>query len=132
MGRSGGNVKTNRMMKLLIVEDEVMIAMRLKLFFKSRGYEVLGYVTSGEEAVEKALFEKPDLILMDINLNGKMSGLDAGEAIIEKFYIPIIFITGYSDETYRQRARKLNPLGYFFKPINMYEILTALNKIDEK
>jgi len=125
-------VETDRTMKLLIVEDEVVIAMRLELFFKSRGYEVLGYVTSGEEAVEKALSEKPDLILMDINLNGKMSGLDAGEAIIAEFYIPIIFITGYSDETYRQRAQKLKPLGYFFKPINMYEILTALNKIDER
>ncbi|MCF7911425.1 MAG: response regulator [Candidatus Cloacimonetes bacterium] len=119
-------------MKLLIVEDEVVIAMRLEVFFKSRGYEVLSYVTTGEEAVTKAISEKPDLILMDINLNGKMNGLDAGEAIIANSYIPIIFITGYSDESYRQRASKLNPLGYFFKPINMYEILTALNKIDEK
>ena len=119
-------------MRVLIVGDEIMIAMRLELFFKSRGYEVLDYVTTGEGAVKKALNEKPDLILMDINLSDDMSGLDAAELIIREHYVPIIFITGYSDESYRQRAKKLNPLGYFFKPINMYEIISALNTLESK
>jgi len=117
--------------KLLIVEDEIIIAMRLEIYFRSKGYDVLGYVTTGREAIDKALQEHPDLIIMDINLKGNINGLDAAEKIIESQYIPIIFITGYSDEEYKSRAMKLNPLGYFFKPVNLYELLTAINKIDD-
>ena len=117
--------------KLLIVEDEIIIAMRLEIYFRSKGYDVLGYVTTGREAIDKALQGHPDLIIMDINLKGDINGLDAAEKIIESQYIPIIFITGYSDEEYKKRAMKLNPLGYFFKPVNLYELLTAINNLDD-
>ncbi|MDP8211475.1 MAG: response regulator [Candidatus Stygibacter australis] len=117
--------------KLLIVEDEIIIAMRLEIYFRSKGYDVLGYVTTGREAIDKALECHPDLIIMDINLKGDINGLDAAEKIIESQYIPIIFITGYSDEEYKNRAMKLNPLGYFFKPVNLYELLTAINNLDD-
>jgi len=119
-------------LKILIVEDEVIIAMRLELFFQRRGFEVIGAVTTGEDAITKALSEKPDVVMMDINLRGNLSGLDAGEAIHKEIAIPIIFVTGYSDEVLRERANKLNPLGYFMKPINMYELISALNKLDSK
>ncbi|MCF7920413.1 MAG: response regulator [Candidatus Cloacimonetes bacterium] len=116
--------------KILIVEDEVIISMRLELFFQRRGYEVIGTLSSGEKAVELCRTNKPDVIIMDINLRGEMSGLDAGESICENSEIPIIFITGYSDEILKERAARLNPLGYFMKPINMFEIISALNKLD--
>lgn len=122
----------DKKLKLLIVEDEIVIAMRLERFFVARGYEVMGYVTTGEEAVEKAISERPDLILMDINLNGEITGLDAGEMIDKEYHVPIIFITGYSDESYRKRAEKLNLLGYFIKPVNTFEVLTALRKLENK
>ena len=119
-------------LRILIVEDEVIISMRLELFFQRRGYEVVGTISHGEDAVIKALSEKPDVVMMDINLRGEMSGLDAGEEIHKEIAIPIIFITGYSDEALIERANRLNPLGYYMKPINMYELISSLNKLESK
>lgn len=117
--------------KILIVEDEVIISMRLEMFFKRRGYKILAAVATGKEAVRNAIEKKPDIILMDINLRGDMSGLEAAEKIHEHHKVPIIFVTGYSDDEFKTRAGKLDPIGYFMKPINMYEIISALNKFEE-
>jgi two-component system, response regulator PdtaR len=111
--------------KILLVEDEAIIAQYLSLELELEGHEVCGYVATGEEAIQKALSEKPDLILMDINLLGEMDGIQAAEKILEYNYIPIIFMTGYSKLEFTSRAQKLNPLGYFNKPIEV-EILSPL------
>jgi len=118
-------------LKILIVEDEVIIAMRFEVFFSRRGYQVVGLVSSGEEAVKAAIKEKPDLILMDINLKGMMSGIEAATKITAEDNIPIIFMTGYSDENLRMEADKVNPLGYFMKPIDMNEVLDAIKKLND-
>ncbi len=118
--------------KILIVEDEVIIAMRFEIFFLRRGYEVFKTVASGEEAVQIAEQEKPDVILMDINLRGQMNGIEAAEKIVEQFHIPIIFMTGYSDQNLRDEAAKVKPLGYFLKPINMYEVISAIDKMEDE
>lgn len=117
--------------KILIVEDEVIVAMRFEIFFVRRGYEVYKTVASGEEAVEIAALEKPDVVLMDINLKGELNGIQAAEQIVEKFNVPIIFMTGYSDEELRKQAEKLNPLGYFLKPVNMNEIFYTIDNFTE-
>lgn len=116
-------------LKILIVEDEVIIAMRFELFFSRRGYQVVNTVSTGEEAVQSAKKDNPDLILMDINLRGMMSGIEAAARINEENPIPIIFMTGYSDENLRLEADKVNPLGYFMKPIDMHEVLDAIKKL---
>jgi two-component system, response regulator PdtaR len=117
--------------KILIVEDEVIVAMRFEIFFVRRGYEVYKTVASGEEAVEIAALEKPDVVLMDINLKGELNGIQAAEQIVEKFNVPIIFMTGYSDAELRKQAEKLNPLGYFLKPVNMNEIFYTIDNFTE-
>jgi len=118
-------------LKILIVEDEVIIAMRFEVFFSRRGYQVVDLVSSGEEAIKAAIKEKPDLILMDINLKGMMSGIEAATKITAEDNIPIIFMTGYSDENLRMEADKVNPLGYFMKPIDMNEVLDAIKKLND-
>jgi two-component system, response regulator PdtaR len=117
--------------KILIVEDEVIVAMRFEIFFVRRGYEVYKTVASGEEAVEIAALEKPDVVLMDINLKGELNGIQAAEQIVVKYNVPIIFMTGYSDEELRKQAEKLNPLGYFLKPVNMNEIFYTIDNFTE-
>ena len=120
-------------LKILIVEDEVIIAMRFEVFFSRRGYQVVDLVSSGEEAIKAAIKEKPDLILMDINLKGMMSGIEAATKITAEDNIPIIFMTGYSDENLRLEADKVKPIGYFMKPIDMSEVLNVVKKlIDDK
>lgn len=118
--------------KILIVEDEVIIAMRFEVFFIRRGYQVINSVTTGEEAVKIAREKKPDVVLLDINLRGLMNGIEAATLIYEELKIPIIFMTGYSDESLRKEAAKVNPLGYFMKPINMYEVISAINKLEDE
>ena len=117
-------------LKILIVEDEVIIAMRFELFFARRGYRVVETVSSGKKAVQVAAKEKPDVVLMDINLRGMMSGIEAATIINAEKRVPIIFMTGYSDENLRMEAEKVNPLGYFMKPINMQEVLELISKLD--
>ncbi len=117
-----------RKIKILVVEDEAIIARYLTMELELEGYEVCGYVGSGEEAVEKMKKENLDLILMDINLKGKIDGIDAAEQIQNLKKIPIIFMTGYSRLEYSERAAKLNPLGYLNKPIEVENIKPLVEK----
>jgi len=115
----------DKKVKILLVEDEAIVAQYLSLELELEGYEVCGYVATGEEAIQKTFQEKPDLILMDINLLGEIDGIQAAEEILKQIYIPIIFMTGYSKLEFTARAQKLNPLAYFNKPIEV-ETLTPL------
>ncbi len=101
--------------KILVVEDEKITAEHIKLGLESATYEVAGLVGSGESAV-KIVEEQPvDLVLMDIHLKGEMDGIDAAEVIRERFGIPVIFLTAYSDENTVQRAKITEPSGYILK-----------------
>lgn len=114
--------------KILIVEDEVISGMFLAEAVKRRGYLVTGSVGSGEKSIESVLHHKPDLILMDIQLQGKMDGIEAAIAINAQDNVPVIFITGYDDSLLKARALGINPAGYFCKP---YNIINLLQRIDE-
>jgi len=83
--------------RILIVEDEVIIAMEIELCLQSLGYEVISIVDTGEKAIVKAEVDKPDLILMDIRIKGEMDGIDTAEVIRKRFGIPVIFSTAYCD-----------------------------------
>ena len=114
------------MNKILVVEDETVIAMELELHLKKMGYEVVGRVDSAAGAIKKANELCPDLILMDIVMPGEMDGIDASKEIISKRNIPIIFVTAYADEKYIMRAREVGPFGYLVKPYEGRELRAAI------
>ncbi len=111
--------------KILIVEDEAIVARCLSMVLELEGYEVCDYVATGKEAIQKSIEQNPDLILMDINLRGEMDGITAMENIRRQQKIPVIFMTGYSGLEYSVRAEKLQPLAYFKKPIEV-ELITPV------
>jgi PAS domain S-box-containing protein len=101
--------------RILVVEDERITAEDIKDGLKSLGYEVPAVVHSGEEAVRKAEEIRPDIILMDIELEGKMDGIEAAGQIKKHFDIPVIYLTAYSDESTVERAERTEPSGYVLK-----------------
>ncbi len=112
--------------KLLIVEDEFMLAALMRRNMELLGHEVCESVATGEEAIESAKREQPDIVLMDIRLAGGMDGIEAAQEIGDRYGIPIIFMTGYSDPLVEQRARELDPVAYLLKPVGPLEIEAAI------
>ncbi|PIQ09103.1 MAG: hybrid sensor histidine kinase/response regulator [Ignavibacteriales bacterium CG18_big_fil_WC_8_21_14_2_50_31_20] len=108
--------------QILIVEDERLIALNHKLILKDLGFVNAIIVSNGEEAMEYVKNKKPDLILMDINLENKMDGVDVATQIFSKYRIPIIFVTAYSDSKLIDRAKKAGSFGYMIKPFNKEEL----------
>jgi CheY-like chemotaxis protein len=115
------------MAKILITEDERIIAEDLKLTLQSFGHEVAAICASGEEAVAKTRELHPDLIFMDIQLKGKLSGIDAAH-ILKSSKIPVIFCTAYSDHKTIMQAASIDHSGYLIKPIMENELKCILNK----
>ena len=111
---------------ILVVEDESIIAMDLKVRLLKLGYGVAGLVSSGEEAVAKALDLQPNLILMDIMLRGGIDGVEAARQIQAQMSIPVIFVTAYSDKHTLQRAKLTDPFGYLTKPFEDANLYTAI------
>lgn len=112
--------------RILIVEDERIIAEDIKRTLKNFGYDVIKIVSSGPLAIETTLQEKPDLVLMDIMLEGKMNGIQAAEAIRAKMDLPIIYLTAYADETTLKNAKITQPFGYIIKPFEERELHATL------
>ena len=102
--------------KIMIVEDEVIVAEAIKNSLESMNYEVASLVTTGEAAVDDAEQRRPAVILMDIRLEGQMDGIEAVERIRTRFDIPVIFLTAYADEDKLERAKLSLPFGYLLKP----------------
>lgn len=102
--------------KILLVEDEFVVAEGLRSVLKSMGYEITGLASSGEEAVELARRDKPDLALMDIKLQGGMDGIKAATILRQELEVPVLFLTAFADERLLERAKAAEPLGYVVKP----------------
>ncbi|MBC8554180.1 MAG: PAS domain S-box protein, partial [Candidatus Brocadiales bacterium] len=102
--------------QILIVEDEITITESLQEILKNKGYGVAGAVSSGEEAIQKALKMHPDLVLMDIKLEGDIDGVEAARQIHKSLDIPIIYLTGYADNDLLERVKRTGPYGYISKP----------------
>lgn len=114
--------------KILIVDDELIIARDLQSRLADFGYTITGIAADYNEAVESITNDKPELVLMDIMLrSGQMDGIDAAQKIKEEYNIPSIFITAYSDEKTIARARRINPLGYILKPFKEREVVTTID-----
>lgn len=111
------------MKKILIVEDDLIIALSTEKMVEKIGHDVIERVTTGEQAVEVALREKPDIILMDIRLAGKMDGVDATREIKRQVDdISIIYLTGNTDLAYRERADDTGYDAYLIKPITYRDL----------
>lgn len=117
--------------RILIVEDEVMIAMCLEMELKRAGYIVCQRVATGEDAVSIALRESPDVILMDIRLAGEIDGIEAVQQIQACTAIPIIFMTGYPDKAVEERANMLHPLGFFIKPVRISTVQPLIDSLEK-
>ena len=108
--------------RILIVDDEGIIARDLKQEMIALGYDVCGTALSGEAALEITERERPDLVLMDIVLAGEMDGIQTADAIREKYHIPVVFITAYADQERLKRAKLTYPFGYIIKPFQSREL----------
>ena len=117
--------------KILLVEDEGMIALDLRRILENIGYEIPSTVSRGEEAVREAAKIRPDLVLMDITLKGKMDGIEAAKKIIT-LNIPVVYLTGACDNNTLKKATQMPVYGYIVKPYLEKELITtvemALNK----
>jgi DNA-binding response OmpR family regulator len=107
---------------ILLVEDEALIAMELEDQLTDLSYAVCGHVTAGEDAVEKVEEVHPDLILMDINLAGKINGIEAAAQIRANHDIPIVFLSAFSDNELLAKASHTEPYGYLVKPFKAREL----------
>lgn len=109
-------------LKILLVEDEVIAAMLMKLELRNAGYEIAHHVVTGEEAITCASQNSPDIILMDIRLAGEIDGVEAASAIRSRSNVPIVFITGYNCQVMMERAGKVGHAGYFIKPVDINKL----------
>ena len=114
------------MLKILLVEDNIIMTERMKMMLGQIGYKIIGSAIDFEEAIEILEITKPDLILLDIVLSGKKDGIDLGEAINKKYHIPFIFTTSFTDGATIERARKTNPINYLVKPFKQEQLYTAI------
>jgi PAS domain S-box-containing protein len=109
-------------MKILIVEDEIIIAKDIENTLIKDGFNVVGFVSTGEKAIEEIQKTNPELILMDIKLKGKMDGIETAEIIKNRFDLPVIYLTSYKDEKTLLRAKITEPYGYIIKPFDPKEL----------
>jgi CheY-like chemotaxis protein len=116
-------------LRILIVEDEVIIAMGIQMELEMAGYEVCQIVATGEQAVACVASHHPDLVLMDNRLAGKMDGIEAARIILARHPLPIIFMTGYTAQEIMERAQELNPLGILTKPVRVFQLERLINSI---
>lgn len=111
---------------ILIVEDEAIVASDIQHSLQKLGFSVIGIESSGENALKFLANNQPDLILMDIMLQGQLTDLDTAEIVLNKYSIPIIFLTAYVDDVTLNRAKLCEPFGYIIKPFKEIELQTAI------
>lgn len=112
--------------KILVVEDEVIMALALENALQSMGYVTMGNVPTGVQAIESVRKNPPDLILMDIKLEGDIDGIETVREIHKFNEIPVIYLTAYSDSDILSRAISTNPYGYLIKPYKIRELQTTI------
>ena len=112
--------------KILIVEDESIVAKDIQNTLKNLGYTVTAVVNKTDKAIEEIETNRPDLVIMDIMLKGKMNGIEAAANIKKRFEIPVIFLTAYADDTTLNNAKQSEPYGYIIKPFKELELKAAI------
>jgi CheY-like chemotaxis protein len=128
-GRRRFGVNTTTPACILIVEDERIVAIDLQRQLTHLGYTVVALAVSGVEAIQKALALRPDIVLMDIRLQGDMDGVEAAQQIQAATAIPVVFMTAYVDDATQQRIRATSPYGCLHKPFTPHQIQATLQHV---
>ena len=102
--------------KIFIVEDDAIIRMVLQELIEKMGFQLAGYAASAVKAISLIKESTPELVILDIGLEGEIDGIEVGNILNKQFQIPFIYVTGNSDQITIDRARKTNPLGFIYKP----------------
>lgn len=127
--RTGTRKETDKSpvsIRVLIVEDEILVAIDTRSMLETNGFVVVGVAASAEHAISIAEKERPDLVLMDIRLDGPRDGVEAAAEIRQRFDIPTIFVTANADARIRERAKAARPIGFLVKPFNEAMLLRAM------
>jgi CheY-like chemotaxis protein len=114
--------------KILVVEDERIVAVALQEVLKYMGYAVTGIAASAEKAIQEAAEARPDLVLMDIRLRGNLDGLRAAKEIRAQFGIPVVYVTAYADKGMLERAQATEPYGYVLKPFKQADLRAVIEE----
>ncbi|MBN2409302.1 MAG: response regulator [Candidatus Aminicenantes bacterium] len=112
--------------KILVVEDEAIIAMDIQSILKKIGYSGAEVVHSGEESIQKVADGRPHLVLMDIKLKGNMDGIQAAHQIFDTYGVPVVYITAYGDENTMKRANGTARFGFITKPFEESDLQTII------
>jgi PAS domain S-box-containing protein/putative nucleotidyltransferase with HDIG domain len=112
--------------RILIVEDESLVARDIENMAVSQGYEVCGIASTGDQSIEMAAESQPDLVLMDVIIKGSLDGISAAEKIWDSYRIPVIYVTAYADEHTLKRAKITEAFGYILKPFDERELKIAI------
>ena len=118
--------------RILIVEDEAVTSVLLEKTLKELGYEVVGSAFDGVEAINLARDKKPDIVLMDIRIQGDMDGIETAKRIYQQYKIPIIYLTAHSDDDTIRRAVESGPFGYLIKPFKERELYSNIEMVAHK
>ena len=116
----------NQTKRILVVEDDTDIILSIKEGLEYHGYKVIGSAVSGEQALSMLERKTPDLVLMDIQLMGDMDGVETAEQVRSKFKIPVVYLTGLTDDKILDRAKLTDPYGYIVKPFELNELKAAI------
>ncbi|MDZ7344982.1 MAG: response regulator, partial [candidate division KSB1 bacterium] len=119
-------MRNNHPTKILVVEDESIVAKHIQTSLERLGYVVPVVASSGEDAIENAALVQPDLVLMDVKLKGMMDGIEAAEKILHQLDVPIVYLTAYADDDTLKRAKITEPYGYILKPFQERELHTTI------
>ena len=114
------------LIKILVVEDEMIIAAKISMQLTSLGYEVTGILPRGEQAIQHVKENKPDIILLDINLKGELDGIETARQVQQFANIPIIYLTANSDEATFNRAKPTKPSAFISKPFKQLDLQRAI------
>jgi len=112
--------------RIMVVEDEGLIAISLKSMLEELGYQVPAVAASGEKAIASAWETRPDLALMDIRLEGSMDGIETAGRLRDQLDLPVIFLTAFSDKGTLEQAKSVEPLGFLVKPIQERDLYAAI------
>jgi two-component system, response regulator PdtaR len=115
--------------RVMIVEDEVITAMATKAMLKRLGHEVLALVSSGEAALEAFRRQRPDLVFMDIRLEGEMDGIETARLLRRDADVPVVFLSAYTDDHTRCRAAATCPFAFLPKPLDEFDLHALMDRL---
>lgn len=117
------------MKKILIVEDEAIVAMENRMNLTKSGYQVVGIISSAEDVMSKFVETAPDIILMDIKLKGNMTGIEVVKLIREKSNVPVLFLTGNSDNRTQLMMKEISNSSFLLKPVLTGDLTSTIKQL---